>query len=54
MFFGKNNLLSAALGKNEESEIANDLHKVAESLKGECLLLFTNNSSEEIKKSFFV
>ncbi|KAI1724318.1 ribosomal protein l10 domain-containing protein [Ditylenchus destructor] len=52
MFFGKNHLLAVALGRTPEDEIANDVHKVSNMLKGECCLMFTNESITDIKKYF--
>uniref|UniRef100_A0A915DNE4 Ribosome assembly factor mrt4 n=1 Tax=Ditylenchus dipsaci TaxID=166011 RepID=A0A915DNE4_9BILA len=51
-FFGKNNLVSVALGRSDEDEVEKDLHKVSQMLKGECGLLFSNEKIKDIKKYF--
>ncbi|VDO40771.1 unnamed protein product [Haemonchus placei] len=40
-FFGKNNVMAVALGKDASSEYAPDLHKVSQRLQGQCGLMFT-------------
>ncbi|CAI5442228.1 unnamed protein product [Caenorhabditis angaria] len=47
-FFGKNNVVSIALGKNKSDEYANGLHKASAQLKGQCGLMFTNLSNEKV------
>ncbi|CAB3405490.1 unnamed protein product [Caenorhabditis bovis] len=49
-FFGKNNVSSIALGKHKSDEYANGLHKASNDLKGQCGLMFTNLSKEEVLK----
>ncbi|PIO65159.1 hypothetical protein TELCIR_13188 [Teladorsagia circumcincta] len=40
-FFGKNNVMAIALGKDASSEYAPELHKVSQRLQGQCGLMFT-------------
>ena len=49
--FGKNKVVSVALGRGPESEYKDNLHKVSEKLKGNVGLLFTNRSKEDVVKS---
>uniref|UniRef100_A0A915PI63 Ribosome assembly factor mrt4 n=1 Tax=Setaria digitata TaxID=48799 RepID=A0A915PI63_9BILA len=51
-FYGKNNVMAIALGKNPSTEYASELSKVSGLLKGECGLMFTNEDSETVKKYF--
>ncbi|EFO25583.1 ribosomal protein L10 domain-containing protein [Loa loa] len=51
-FYGKNNVMAIALGKNPCTEYAHELNKVSGLLKGECGLMFTNEDHEIIKKYF--
>ncbi|EFP07370.1 hypothetical protein CRE_26450 [Caenorhabditis remanei] len=51
-FFGKNNVISIALGKQKSDEYANQLHKASAILKGQCGLMFTNMSQKEVKAEF--
>lgn len=51
-FFGKNKVMSFALGKSQESEYAQNLHKVSEVLKGQSGLLFTDTSEADVQKWF--
>jgi mRNA turnover protein 4 len=48
--FGKNKVLSLALGKSPESEYKENLHKIVPYLAGNVGLLFTNKSKEEVLK----
>lgn len=52
IFFGKNHLMSVALGKTKADEIQVDLHKISNIIKGECLLMFTNEMTENVKRYF--
>ncbi|KAM3728701.1 Aurora kinase [Dirofilaria immitis] len=49
-FYGKNNVMAIALGKNPSTEYAHGLNKVSNLLKGECGLMFTNEDQEIVKK----
>lgn len=51
-FFGKNKVMSIGLGRTEAEEYKEGLHKLAACLTGQCGLLFTNSSREEISKFF--
>lgn len=47
-FFGKNKVMSYALGKSAQEEIHNNLHKLALKIEGQCGLLFTNRPVDEV------
>lgn len=47
-FFGKNKVMSYALGKSAQEEIQNNLHKLALKIEGQCGLLFTNRSVDDV------
>ncbi|VDL72092.1 unnamed protein product [Nippostrongylus brasiliensis] len=47
-FFGKNNVMAIALGKDTNSEYAPDLHKVSQRLGGQCGLMFTLLSKAKV------
>ena len=51
-FFGKNKVMSIALGRNISEEYKPLLHKLSACLTGQCGLLFTNQSREELMKFF--
>uniref|UniRef100_A0A7E4WDM0 Ribosome assembly factor mrt4 n=1 Tax=Panagrellus redivivus TaxID=6233 RepID=A0A7E4WDM0_PANRE len=51
-FFGKNNVMAVALGRDSATEKADGLHKVSQLLKGQCGLMFTNEDVKSIKKYF--
>ncbi|UMM17111.1 hypothetical protein L5515_013824 [Caenorhabditis briggsae] len=51
-FFGKNNVIAIALGKQKSDEYANQLHKASAILKGQCGLMFTNMSKKEVETEF--
>jgi len=51
-FFGKNNVMAVALGRQATDEYSENLHKVSLQLKGQCGLMFTNASEEEVLKYF--
>ncbi|QQP56106.1 Ribosome assembly factor mrt4 [Caligus rogercresseyi] len=51
-FMGKNRIMSLALGRNEEEEIAPGLHKLSELLSGQRGLLFTNEPLDETLEYF--
>nr|ACO15134.1 mRNA turnover protein 4 homolog [Caligus clemensi] len=51
-FMGKNRVMSLALGRSAEEEIAPGLHKLAELLKGQRGLLFTNEPLDETLEYF--
>lgn len=46
--FGKNRVMQLALGKSEADEAEPDLHKLAARLRGQCGLLFTHKSEEDV------
>ena len=48
--FGKNKVISLALGRGPESEYKENLHKITSHLFGNIGLLFTNRPKEEILK----
>jgi len=47
-FFGKNKVMKLGLGKGPEDEYHKNLHKLSKYLLGQCGLLFTNRSKEEV------
>ncbi|KAK5978381.1 Ribosome assembly factor mrt4, partial [Trichostrongylus colubriformis] len=47
-FFGKNNVMAIALGKDASSEYAPELHKVSQRLQGQCGLMFTLLSKAKV------
>lgn len=51
-FFGKNKVITLALGKQRESEYKENLHKVTQKLVGNVGLLFTNKTKEEVLEWF--
>lgn len=51
-FFGKNKVIALGFGRTPEEEIADDLHKLSDTLKGQCGLLFTDESKEYVTKWF--
>eukprot|EP01096_Ripella_sp_DP13-Kostka_P002300 TRINITY_DN13106_c0_g1_i1.p1 TRINITY_DN13106_c0_g1~~TRINITY_DN13106_c0_g1_i1.p1 ORF type:complete len:251 (+),score=120.34 TRINITY_DN13106_c0_g1_i1:54-755(+) len=51
-FFGKNKVMALALGKSEEDEHSPNIHLVSERLTGNCGLLFTDSSAEEVEAYF--
>ncbi|KAJ2587883.1 mRNA turnover and ribosome assembly protein [Coemansia sp. RSA 1722] len=51
-FFGSNRVIAKALGKDPESEIRPNMHKIGNALVGEVGLLFTNESPDAVKKAF--
>jgi mRNA turnover protein 4 len=52
MFLGKNKVMALALGKDEASEVNENVHKISERLKGQCGLLFTDQSEDEVVAYF--
>lgn len=42
--------MQVVLGKDSDSEQLENLHYLSEQLKGDCGLLFTNKSYEEVKE----
>jgi len=50
--FGKNKVMALALGRTAEEEYKDHLHLLSDKLKGQCGLLFTNHSKEEVQKWF--
>ncbi|XP_014675044.1 PREDICTED: mRNA turnover protein 4 homolog [Priapulus caudatus] len=51
-FLGKNRVVAFALGKTEEKAYRPNLHKIAERLKGQRGLLFTNEPKEAVLQYF--
>ena len=49
---GKNKLTQVALGKSEEAEYKDGIHKISEQLVGEVGLLFTNRNASEVEQYF--
>lgn len=52
-FFGKLRIIALGLGKSEETEAANGIHKLANAIRnhsmtGQCGLLFTNRSKKQV------
>ncbi|KAH7727904.1 ribosomal protein L10 domain containing protein [Aphelenchoides avenae] len=51
-FYGKNNVMSLALGRSAENEVAEGISKLCSCLKGQCGLMFTNAPSDDVKRFF--
>ncbi|XP_050410391.1 mRNA turnover protein 4 homolog [Patella vulgata] len=51
-FFGKNSLMAVALGRTESDEYRENLHFLAQQLKGQTGLLFTNETKKTVLKYF--
>jgi len=51
-FFGKNKVMALALGREPSEEYQENLHKLSQRLKGQCGLLFTNSTKDEVVKYF--
>lgn len=49
-FLGKNRVIAIALGRTKEAETNENLHEISKRLKGQCGILFTNKSKEEVLK----
>ncbi|GMR30445.1 hypothetical protein PMAYCL1PPCAC_00640 [Pristionchus mayeri] len=47
-YFGKNNVMAVALGKDKTTEVANGISKVSHLLKGQCGLMFTHADKDEV------
>ncbi|XP_073426428.1 mRNA turnover protein 4 homolog [Dendrobates tinctorius] len=52
LFFGKNKVMTVALGKDPCDEYKDNLHKLGKSLKGEVGILFTNRTEQEVREWF--
>ncbi|MEE6482206.1 hypothetical protein FKM82_013182 [Ascaphus truei] len=52
IFFGKNKVMTVALGKGPCDEYKDNLHKMSKCLRGEVGLLFTNRPKEEVNEWF--
>jgi len=50
-FFGKNRVMSIALGKTKDDELKENTHLLSEHLTGKSGLLFTNSPKEEVFKT---
>lgn len=51
-FFGKNKVIGIGLGRTKEEEVEDDLHKISKCLKGQCALLFTDSTKDEVVEWF--
>ncbi|XP_065096861.1 mRNA turnover protein 4 homolog [Paramisgurnus dabryanus] len=51
-FFGKNKVMTIALGKGPTDEYKDNLHKVSRFLRGEVGVLFTNKTRDEVQEYF--
>jgi len=51
-FFGKNKVMTHSLGKCAEDEYKENLHKISSRLYGQCGLMFTNSTKDEVLKWF--
>ncbi|XP_062578020.1 mRNA turnover protein 4 homolog, partial [Saccostrea cucullata] len=51
-YFGKNKVMSLALGRTKEDEYKDNLHKLSSQLRGQTGLLFTNKSKKEVLRFF--
>jgi mRNA turnover protein 4 len=51
-FFGKNKVMALSLGRIAQEEYKEDLHRVSKLLNGQCGLLFTNQSIENVVRYF--
>lgn len=47
---GSNKLLQVALGRSESDEVRSNIHRLAERIKGQVGLLFTQLSKEEVSE----
>uniref|UniRef100_R4G5E5 Ribosome assembly factor mrt4 n=2 Tax=Rhodnius prolixus TaxID=13249 RepID=R4G5E5_RHOPR len=51
-FFGKNKVMTLGLGRKKEDEVEDSLHHISSRLKGQCGLLFTNESPADVISYF--
>lgn len=51
-FLGKNKVMALALGRTPEEELQDNLHKLSQRLVGQCGLLFTNATKQEVVEYF--
>ncbi|XP_057366664.1 mRNA turnover protein 4 homolog [Daphnia carinata] len=51
-FLGKNRVIAIALGRSKESECRENLHEISKRLKGQCGIVFTDKTKEEVIKYF--
>ncbi|SPQ99564.1 unnamed protein product (mitochondrion) [Plasmodiophora brassicae] len=51
-FFGKNKLVSVALGRTADDEYKENLSQLSTFLKGDCGVMFTNSPSSEVQSYF--
>ncbi|CAB3374983.1 Hypothetical predicted protein [Cloeon dipterum] len=51
-FFGKNKVMAIALGTTKEKEVQPNIHNLANTLHGQCGLLFTNKDKDEVLSWF--
>lgn len=51
-FFGKNKVMTIALGKGPTDEYKDNLHKLSRFLRGEVGVLFTNKTKDEVQEYF--
>ncbi|CAG7784829.1 unnamed protein product [Allacma fusca] len=52
IFLGKNKIMTLALGKDEQSELKENLYQLANRLRGSCGLLFTDEPEEKVVNFF--
>ncbi|KAF8382900.1 hypothetical protein PRIPAC_72042 [Pristionchus pacificus] len=51
-YFGKNNVMAIALGKDKTTECATGISKISQLLKGQCGLMFTSADKDEVIQYF--
>jgi len=51
-FFGKNKVMVHALGRTPEEEHKDNIYKLSRRIAGECGVLFTNKSKDDVSKFF--
>ncbi|XP_067665942.1 mRNA turnover protein 4 homolog [Haliotis asinina] len=51
-FFGKNKVMSLAVGQSSENEYRDNLHKLSLQLRGQTGLMFTNKTKKQVLKYF--
>ena len=51
-FFGKNKVMQIGLGRTDAEECKEGIHNISDCLTGQCGLLFTNQTKEEVFEFF--
>nr|SVE74386.1 EOG090X0BJA [Daphnia barbata] len=51
-FLGKNRVIAIALGRSKEAECRENLHEFSKRLKGQCGIVFTDKTKDEVIKYF--